>query len=357
VIAAFEEIARACDLHVPDAWRRPIAHVGTGTIVEVAHAPAYRKAGLPVVGAFDLDPERARAFAARWQLQRVYTSIDELLADPSVKVVDVAVPPWEQPAIVRSALLAGKDVLAQKPFALDSTIAAELAELAQTHSRHLVINQQMRYDEGIAAARAMIERGWIGKPSALEMSVDIFIDWRNWFAEADELVIWYHAIHELDAIRSLLGTPSRVWCSGSTFPGTPGHGERRVMCGLRFTDGAMVTLHVSTENRSGDPSGTFRIDGTEGTIRGELRRFYKGERNGPDVLELYSRVLPTDGWARYDCTRTWFPDAFVGPMRALLRATAEGISAPTGARDNVKTVRLVEALYRAIETGEAQSLT
>ena len=356
MIAPLAEIARACDLHVPEVWRRPIAHVGTGTIVEAAHAPAYRNAGLPVVGAFDLDPERARAFAARWQLPRVYASLDELLADPQVAVVDVAVPPWEQPAIVRRALLAGKDVLAQKPFALDSTIAAELTELAQTHDRHLVINQQMRYDEGIAAARAMIERGWIGRPSALEMSVDIFIDWRNWFAEADQLAIWYHAIHELDAIRSLLGTPSRVWCTGSTFPGTPGHGERRVMCSLRYADGAMATLHVSTENRSGDPSGTFRIDGTDGTIRGELRRFYKDERTGPDVLELWSRVLPTEGWARYDCTRTWFPDAFVGPMRALLEAIAGGVPPPTGARDNVQTVRLVEALYRAIETGEAQAL-
>jgi len=356
MIAAFADVASACDLDVPAAWRRPIAHVGTGAIVEAAHAPAYKKAQLPVVGAFDVDPARAKAFAEKWQLRRVYASLEELLGDPDVAVIDVAVPPWEQPAIVRSALLAGKDVLAQKPFALDSAIAAELADLAQTEGRILVVNQQMRYDEGIAASRAMIDRGWIGRPAALEMSVDLFIDWRSWFAEADQLAIWYHAIHELDAIRLLMGTPSRVWCSGGSLPGTLGRGERRVMCVLHYDYGRMATLHVSTENRTGDPSGTFRIDGSEGAIRGELRRFYKGDRNGPDVLELSSRTLPTDGWARYDCTRAWFPDAFVGPMRALLEAAANGTSAPTSARDNVQTVRLVEALYRSIQTRTAQAV-
>jgi predicted dehydrogenase len=356
VTPAFDEIARAFDLSVPAAWRRPIAHVGTGTIVEAAHAPAYRQAQLPVAGAFDRDSERARTFARKWDIPRVYASLDELLADPAVAVVDIAVPPWEQPAIVRSALLAGKDVLAQKPFTLDSMVAAELAELAEQHGRILVVNQQMRYDEGIVAAREMLARGWIGKPAALEMSVDIFIDWRSWFAEADELAIWYHAIHELDAVRSLLGTPAHVWCLGGSLAGTPGRGERRVMCGLAYAGGPMAMLHVSTENRSGDPSGTFRIDGPEGAIRGELRRFYKDGRQGPDLVELRSRVLPTDGWARYECTRGWFPDAFIGPMRALLEAKANGTPPPTSARDNVATVRLVEALYRSIGTGATQTL-
>jgi predicted dehydrogenase len=323
--------------------------------VQAAHAPAYRQAGLPVIGAYDLDPARLRAFAERWELPRTYASLDELLGDPQVAVVDVAVPPWEQPAIVERALAAGKDVLAQKPFALQSGIASGLAARARSLGRLLVVNQQMRYDEGIAAAREMLARGWIGTPAALEMSVDLFIDWRSWFAEADELAIWYHAIHELDAIRSLLGTPDRVWCTGGSLAGTPGRGERRVMCGLRFPNGAMASLHVSTENRSGEPAATFRIDGDAGTIRGELRRFRKGGP-GPDALQLWSRVLPTDGWRDYACTRSWFPDAFVGPMRALLRARVDGTPAPTGADDNLATVRLVEALYRSLRTGEAQSV-
>ena len=354
MIEHLAEISRACDLRIPEAHRLPIAHVGAGAIVEGAHAPAYRKAGLTVTGAFDVDLARATAFAERWDLPRVYATLDELLADEAVSIVDIAVPPWEQPTIVRRALEAGKDVLAQKPFTLDSGTASELVALARKLGRKLAINQQLRFDEGIAATRAMLERGWIGTPAALEMTVDIFIDWRSWFAEADGLAIWYHGIHELDAIRSLFGTPESVWCAGGSLPGTPGRGERRVMCGLRYRDGKTVMLHVSTENRTGFPAATFRIDGTDGAIRGTLRRFYKNEQTGPDHLEVWSRTLPTDGWLAYPCTTRWFPDAFAGPMRSLLAAIAEDREPSPSAADNLETMRLVEALYRSLETGDAQ---
>jgi predicted dehydrogenase len=43
-------------------------------------------------------------------------------------------------------------------------------------------------------------------------------------------------------------------------------------------------------------------------------------------------------------------------MRSLLAWIATGIEPPTSARDNVATVRLIEALYRSIDTGAVQSL-
>jgi predicted dehydrogenase len=353
VIDQLAEISRACALDVPAAHRRGIAHVGVGTIVEAGHAPAYRKAGLPVSGAFDIDGATLAAFAERWNV-RAYPSLDALLADDAVTVVDIAVPPQAQPEIVRRALAAGKHVLAQKPFALESPVAEELVALAQRYGRKLAVNQQLRFDEGVAATRAMLERGWIGAPAALEMTVDLFIDWRSWFAQAEQLAIWYHAIHELDAIRSWFGTPESVWCTGSTYAGTPGRGERRMMCGLRYAGGPSVMLHVSTENRTGHPSATFRLDGSDGAIRGTLRRFYKHEQTGPDEIAVWSRSLPTDGWLSYPCTQRWFPDAFIGPMRSLLAAIADGGEPLTAGADNLETVRLVEALYRSIATGDAQ---
>ena len=353
-VGELAEIARACDLEIPLAQRRTIAHVGAGTIVANAHAPAYRKAGLTVRGVYDVDADRAGALAKAWGLPRTYATLDELLSDDAVEVVDIGVPPMAQSEIVERAFAAGKDVLAQKPLALSSREAARLVALADASGRKLVVNHQMRYDEGIAAAREMLARGWIGEPEALEMSIDMHINWRSWFAESPQLLIWYHAIHELDAIRSWFGTPSSVWCTGTSSTGTPG--ERRIMCVLVYPGRLRVSLHVSSENRTGQPSARFRIDGTGGAIRGELRRFYKPPLEGPDTLEIHSSTLPTDGWLPYPCTKRWFVDAFIGPMRSLLSWIATGIEPPTSARDNVATVRLIEALYRSIDTGAVQSL-
>jgi predicted dehydrogenase len=44
-------------------------------------------------------------------------------------------------------------------------------------------------------------------------------------------------------------------------------------------------------------------------------------------------------------------------MRSLLAWIATGVEPPTSARDNVATVRLVEALYRSMDTGAVQTLS
>jgi predicted dehydrogenase len=79
-------------------------------------------------------------------------------------------------------------------------------------------------------------------------------------------------------------------------------------------------------------------------------------RGRPDTLELWSRVLPTDGWLPYPVTRRWVPDAFLGPVGSLLRAMRDGGEPESSARDNLRTLRLVEALYRSGETGQVISI-
>ena len=348
------EISKRCDLTIPPAHKLPLAFIGTGGIVEAAHVPAYRKAGLEIAGAYDRDLEKARAFAARHGIPRAYATLEELLADEHVAVVDLAITPWDQPAVVCAALDAGKHVLAQKPLASSVEIATGLVEHAARRKRHLAVNQQLRFDEGIAATRAMVELGWIGEPLALEMSVDIFIDWTAWMNDSDEVQLWYHAIHELDAVRSILGDPHTVWCTGAKRPGQKPRGETRVMVGMVYPGELRAMVHVNSENVTGEQTGTFRLDGTQGTIRGRFGRFYVPA--GPDTLEVHSRVVPTDGWLPYPCTMRWFTDAFIGPMRSLLEAIATGGEPFTSGRDNLRTLALIEALYRSIKTGQSQTL-
>ena len=68
-----------------------------------------------------------------------------------------------------------------------------------------------------------------------------------------------------------------------------------------------------------------------------------------DTLELNSRVLPTDGWLHYPVTERWIPTAFIGPMASLLEAIATDGTPITNGRDNLGTLRIIEALY---ESGE-----
>lgn len=352
-------IAAAIDVSIPDDHRLGIAIVGAGTIVEFAHLPAYRIAGLEVIGLYDLDYERASRVAKAFDVPEVYSTLDELLADERVAVVDIAVVAEAQPDIVRAAIAAGKHLLCQKPFVQDLETGRELIELGDAAGLRIVVNQQMRYDEGIAATRAILQAGWIGEPTAMSFTVDINSDWSSWpwLVASDRLEVNYHSIHYFDSIRSILGEPRTVFCVGGRRPGQIVKGETRSMSTLQFDGGVAATLHVNHENLGGDFRAEFRLDGSEGSVRGTLGLLYDYPRGRPDTLEVFSRILPTDGWLPYPVTRRWMPDAFVGPMAGLLRWIATGERAATAAEDNLGTLALVEALYGSMDSGQARQVT
>jgi len=359
VIETFESISRACRIEVPAEHRRPIAIVGAGAIVDVAHLPAYVKAGLDLVGITDLDPAKAKDVAARHGIPRVYNELDELLADDQVQVVDVAVAASAQPDIARRVLASARHMLAQKPFAPGPQTGKELADLADANKVVLAVNQQLRFDEGMAAAHEMVAQGWVGEVTAMSLYVDIWTEWTSWpwMLDTPRLEISNHSIHYHDAVRWFLGEPDTVFCAAGRTPGQAPSGETRTITTATYASGARSIVHANHENARGDNVATFRIDGDKGSIRGTLGLLYDYPHGRPDTLEVSSDVVATDGWVPYPVTSRWIPDAFLGPMASVLTGAATGAAPRSSGRDNVGTLRVVEALYASIASGEAQRLS
>ncbi len=351
-------IAAAFDLTIPPAHRRAIGIIGAGAIVDYAHLPAYRDAGLEVLAIHDRDGGRARTLAERYGVGTVYSTIDDLLADPAIEVVDIAVPAAYQPEIAIRALEAGKHLICQKPFALELGLARSIADRADALGLKVAVQQQLRFEEGIAATRAMLADGWIGQPTAIAFSIDVLTDFGAWpwLMEAPKLELFYHSIHYLDAIRSLIGDPTRVFGTQSRRPGQLPSGETRTISTLIYPDDLRAIVHSNHENVSGDNRAEFQVDGTDGSIHGTLGLMYNYPTGRPDTLSVWSRTLPTDGWLSYPVTTRWLPDAFIGPIRSLLAAIAEGGSPETSGRDNLGTLAIIEALYRSGESGRSQAL-
>src|ERR1700757_5224069 len=89
--------------HLPVMPRRRdvgIGVVGAGFIVRDCHLVAYADAGYRVVGITSRSIEKAREVAALRGLERIYGSLEDMLDDPAIEVVDIAVPPKEQSGVV-----------------------------------------------------------------------------------------------------------------------------------------------------------------------------------------------------------------------------------------------------------------
>ena len=113
-----------------------IGILGSGFIVKECHLVAYRKAGFNPVAIASRTRANAEKAAQKHGLGKVHDTPEQLLDDPSIDVLDIAVPPMCQLELIRAACQRKivKGILAQKPLgtnyaeALEAVRACDAAE-------------------------------------------------------------------------------------------------------------------------------------------------------------------------------------------------------------------------------------
>ncbi|MEN6560079.1 MAG: Gfo/Idh/MocA family oxidoreductase [Acidobacteriota bacterium] len=143
-----------------------IGLVGTGYIGLVHLEMLRRLGGVEVVAVADANRDLARAAAEKFSIAKVYGGADELIADPAVEVVHDCAPNNVHFDINAKAIRAGKEVLSEKPLALDARESGRLLELAQAHGALTGIDFCYRYYPVVQEAAARVRRGDLGEVRA-----------------------------------------------------------------------------------------------------------------------------------------------------------------------------------------------
>ncbi|MFB4197782.1 Gfo/Idh/MocA family protein [Streptomyces carpaticus] len=151
-----------------EATQGPISPVrwgilATGSIAAAVTADIVAMPDAEVVAVGSRTPEAARRFAERFGLPRAYGSWRELAEDPEVDVVYVATPHSAHHAAVRTALLAGKPVLCEKPFTLNAAEAEDLVTLARERGLFLMEAMWMYCNPAIRRLTELVRDGAIGE--------------------------------------------------------------------------------------------------------------------------------------------------------------------------------------------------
>ncbi|MBA3433271.1 MAG: Gfo/Idh/MocA family oxidoreductase [Actinobacteria bacterium] len=328
----------------PAAYRPGIGIIGCGGIVKLAHLPAYAAYGVDVVGVYDPAPEATRGVRDAFPVVgRVFESVDELLAQPRIGIVDIATHPAERFELVQRALAAGKHVLSQKPFALELDAARALVEDAERRGLRLAVNQNGRWSPPWRLATLLVQEGAVGEVCAVTHLYEHDFGWTigDWPDALEHFVLYDFSVHWLDI--------TRCWLEGKTVaavraleyrnPGQPG--ESKAPWGawvlIECTDGTSAAIRsIGTETQR--PGNPFWIHGTEGTIRGSVRK-------GTDFLELERGGTVT----RYALEGEWLPDGFAGTLAELCTAIAEDREPFNSARHNLLSLELTLAACRSAE--------
>src|SRR3954467_8901077 len=90
--------------HMPQDKSMPIGCIGSGFIMADCHLVAYRQSGFNPVAIASRNKANSQSVADRHKLGKVYSPYQELLADASINIIDIAVPPQLELEIILEAV-------------------------------------------------------------------------------------------------------------------------------------------------------------------------------------------------------------------------------------------------------------
>jgi len=342
-----------------------IGAVGAGFIMRDVHLKAYASAGFNVVAITSRTPEIAREVADLRGIPRVYESLEAMLDDPAVEILDIAVPPDKQPQIIRTALQRGKHlkgILAQKPLAVTYNEAVEIVRLCEERHLPLGINQNMRYDRSIRVLKMLLERRLLGNPVLATIEMRAVPHWQQWLHDYGRLTLLIMSIHHIDSFRYLFGEPQSIYVSVRQDPRTKfAHDDGICLYILEYADGLRASawddVWAGPRNEKDDlaPYIKWRVEGTEGLAEGTLGwPEYPNRR--PSTLTFTAASEPGI-WITPRWREVWFPDAFQGPMADLMDAIALGREPAVSGAENLGTLATIEAGYRSIRERRAVEIS
>ncbi|QCT01420.1 oxidoreductase domain protein [Paenibacillus algicola] len=142
--------------------------MGTGWIAEkfAADLKYVNNGSLAACGSRTDDS--ARRFGERFDIPRTYGSYEELVQDPALDAIYVATPHPLHKDNVLLALRAGKAVLCEKPFTMNSRELEEVIQTARDHKLFLMEGMWTRFLPPIVQARQWIADGRIGEVRMLK---------------------------------------------------------------------------------------------------------------------------------------------------------------------------------------------
>ena len=327
-----------------------IAIVGTGGIAN-SHAKAVTS--LPdraeLVAAVDVDLDRAKEFATKWDVPAVYPSLTELIAAGGVDLVHLCTPPSSHVPLAAECLAADVDVLVEKPPTLSLDELDALLEAETASSAQVACIFQHRFGSGAVRLRELAADGVLGRPLVALCNTTWYRDdayfavpWRGTFEVEGGGPTMGHGIHQYDLLLSILGPWEKVTALAAR-QARPTQTEDVSMALVTFENGAVASVVNSLV--SPRQTSQLRFDYENATV--ELEHLY-GYKN-PDwtITAAPGQESVTDAWS------TDLPDVASGhaaQLAAVLDALTTGAPAPVTLAEARNTVELAAAIYASAFT-------
>jgi predicted dehydrogenase len=300
----------------------------------------------------DLDSQRLSVMVRRYPSAEVTPDYKKLLDDPALDAIAIATPVATHYEFARSALLAGKHVLIEKPFTSRVREAEELIEIAENSGLTLMVDHTFIYNGAVRKMKEMVKGGELGDLlyfDSVRINLGLF--------QRDINVVWDLAPHDLSIMDYIIERqPVALTATGSC------HIERGIeniaYVMLRFPDEFIAHFHFNwlapVKIRRTLLAGSKKMvvyDDIEPTEK--IRVYDKGVTTNRAEVE---REAAYKTLVSYRTGDVWVPkldstEALRHVCQEFLDSIRQGRPALTDGRAGLRVVRLLEAAQQSINEG------
>ncbi|WP_379160932.1 Gfo/Idh/MocA family protein [Paenibacillus sp. sgz5001063] len=221
-------------------WK--IGVVGAGYWSDM-HLKAWKRIpGVQIQGLCDLDTLKLQKKAEVYGLSadKLYVSLDDMLANADVDVIDLITAPDTHPELVSRAVQAGKHVMCQKPFARSVEEARYMVKASKAANVRLMVTENWRWLQPFQKIKQMLDDGVAGNLNTIRY---IHTDYYSprfapenelpqpFFREMPKMLFYEMGVHWYDTWRYLFGDPKRLYAE-----------TRRISPYIKGEDAGLITL-------------------------------------------------------------------------------------------------------------------
>ncbi|MBC7891683.1 MAG: Gfo/Idh/MocA family oxidoreductase [Sphingobacteriaceae bacterium] len=311
------------------------------------------------------DSHKLEALAQRSGVQKWTTNLDEALADPHNVIYFDAQTTGRRAEGVRKAVAAGKHVYCEKPTAVSTEVALELARLCEEAGVKNGVVQDKLWLPGLLKLKRLIQNDFFGKILSVRGEFGYWVfegntiaaqrpSW-NYRKEDDGGIIVDMLCHWRYVLDNLFGKVQAVSCLGATHipervdeQGNPYTctADDSAYATFQLEGGVVAQFNSSwTVRVRRDDLLTIQVDGTKGSAVAGLRECYTQHYgNTPKPVwnpDIEQPIKFFEGWAKVP-EQEVYENAFRAQWELFLRHVVKDEPFPWTLREGAKGVQLAE---------------
>jgi scyllo-inositol 2-dehydrogenase (NADP+) len=296
----------------------------------------------------------------------VVSDIEQIINDENIELVIITTPNTLHYPMTKKALQAGKHVVVEKPFVVESKEAEELIQIAKEKNRVLSVYHNRRWDNDFLTVKHCIQKGLLGDIFTYESHFDRYRPqvrnrWREQNIKGSG-ILYDLGSHLIDQALHLFGLPQFV--TADVFPQRTGAEVDDYFHLILGYDRLRVILHSGSIVKS--PGPRFQVHGSKGSFikygldsqEEALKQGYKpGDAGwGADREEWYGEFTTGEGERSTTVKVETIPGSYESYYQGIFEAIRHHKPVPVTAEEAMNTIKVIEYALKSSKEKRTISL-